>query len=174
MNAENETAGHWYDGVTRYQWLVLVNASLGWIFDVFEGQLFAVYKTPLLMDLIKVDDPKELATLVDWFGNIGLASFLIGGAVGGLFFGVLADRIGRRQTMVWSILTYSIFSGMHYFAASPWHIIALRFLVAMGVAGEWAIAAALVAEVFPKKARAVAGGIFHSSSVIGEIGRAHV
>ena len=169
MNAENETAGHWYDGVTRYQWLVLVIASLGWIFDVFEGQLFAVYKTPLLMDLIKVDDPKELATLVDWFGNIGLASFLVGGAVGGLFFGVLADRIGRRQTMVWSILTYSIFSGMHYFAMSPWHIIALRFLVAMGVAGEWAIAASLVAEVFPKKARAVAGGIFHSSSVIGAV-----
>jgi MFS family permease len=164
MNAQNETEGRWYEGITGYQWLVLVIACLGWIFDVFEGQIFAVFKTPALADLLGVS---EQDPLVDWFGNVGFASFLIGGAAGGLLFGVLADRFGRRQMMVWSILTYSIFSGLHYFAQNPWHIVMLRFLVAMGVAGEWAIAASLVAEVFPKKARAAAGGIFHASSVIG-------
>jgi len=169
MSIENQNKRAWHEGITSYQWLVLVIASLGWVFDVFEGQLFAVYKTPAMRDLIEVADENQLAGLVDWFGNFGLASFLVGGAIGGLFFGILADRIGRRQTMVWSILTYSIFSGLHYFAMSPWHIVALRFFVAMGVAGEWAIAASLVAEVFPKRARAVAGGIFHASSVLGAV-----
>jgi len=173
MNAENEAATRWYEGVTRYQWIVLVIACLGWVFDVFEGQLFAVFKSPALRDLLhvtEIQDPQLLKAAqeaVPWFGYVGFASFLLGGTVGGLLFGVLGDKIGRRQTMIWSILTYSIFSGLHFFAADPWHIVVLRFLVAMGVAGEWAIAASLVAEVFPMKSRTMAGGIFHASSVIG-------
>ena len=166
MSTPSESTGRWYAGVTRYQWLVLLIACLGWTFDVFEGQLFALFKTPAIADVLGV---AEDSPMVDRFGNIGFASFLIGGAVGGLFFGILADRIGRRQSMVWSILTYSAFTGLHYFATDVWHIVALRFLVAMGVAGEWAIAASLVAEVFPKKARTMAGGIFHSSSVVGAV-----
>ncbi len=166
MASDSTSHGRWYAGVTRYQWLVLVIACLGWTFDVFEGQVYAVFKTPALADLLDVAeaDPK-----VDLFGNIGLASFLIGGAFGGLAFGVMADRYGRRQAMVWSILMYSVFSGLHFFAQNAWHVMALRFLVAMGVAGEWAIAASLVSEVFPKKARALAGGIFHASSVVGAV-----
>lgn len=164
MNVQNETQGRWYEGITRYEWIVLVIACLGWIFDVFEGQLFAVFKSTALADLLSVaqTDPQVAS-----FGARGFASFLLGGTVGGLFFGVLGDRIGRRQTMMWSILTYSVFSGLHFFATDPWQIVVLRFLVAMGVAGEWAIAASLVAEVFPPKARTMAGGIFHASSVLG-------
>ncbi len=166
MNAENEADRRWYAGITWYQWLVLVIACLGWIFDVFEGQIFAVFKTLAMADVLLV--AKDHAD-VQMYSNIAFASFLIGGTVGGLFFGVMADRIGRRQTMVWSILTYSVFTGMHYFATTWWHIVGLRFFVAMGVAGEWAIAAALVSEVFPKRARAMAGGIFHASSVLGAV-----
>ena len=166
MDIQNENESRWYQGITYYQWLVLVIACLGWIFDVFEGQIFAVFKTPAMADLLNV---AEDHVSVDWFANFGFASFLIGGAFGGLVFGILADRVGRRQSMVWSILTYSIFTGMHYFAQNAWHIVILRFFVAMGVAGEWAIAASLVAEVFPKKARALAGGIFHASSVLGAV-----
>jgi len=168
MNDEGQMTEQqkWYSGISTYQWIVLIIACLGWIFDVFEGQLFAIFKTPALADVLGVS---EKAAIVDRYGNYGFASFLVGGAVGGLFFGMLADRIGRRQTMVWSILTYSIFSGLHFFATTWWHIVVLRFLVAMGVAGEWAIAASLVSEVFPKRARAMAGGIFHASSVLGAV-----
>lgn len=162
--SKNET--RWYDGITRYGLLVLIIACLGWIFDVFEGQIYALFKTPALAELLELAKDDRL---VDKYANWGLVTFLIGGTVGGLLFGIMADRIGRRQTMVWSILTYSIFSGLHFFASTWWHVVALRFFVAMGVAGEWAIAAALVAEVFPKKARAAAGGIFHASSVIGAV-----
>jgi MFS family permease len=69
--------------------------------------------------------------------------------------------------MALTILFYSIFSGMTAFAADITQVGLLRFLVAMGVGGEWAVGAALVAEVFPARARARAGGIFHASSVGG-------
>ena len=69
--------------------------------------------------------------------------------------------------MVITILCYSVFSGLTAFATELWHVAALRFLVAMGVGGEWAVAAALVAEVFPTRARAHASGIFHATSVVG-------
>lgn len=173
MNDLSKNESRWYDGITRYQWIVLIIACLGWTFDVFEGQIYAVYKTPAMEEVLEVTedgktDEAEKAK-IDKYGNYGLATFLIGGTVGGLFFGVLADRIGRRQTMVWSILMYSVFTGLHYFATDAWHILVLRFFVAMGVAGEWAIAAAFVAEVFPAKARTWAGGIFHASSVFGAV-----
>jgi MFS family permease len=69
--------------------------------------------------------------------------------------------------MVVTILFYSVFAGLTYFVTELWQVGALRFLVAMGVGGEWAVAATLVAEVFPKHARAHASGIFHSTSTIG-------
>jgi predicted MFS family arabinose efflux permease len=62
---------------------------------------------------------------------------------------------------------FSVLPGLTYFADELWHMGALRFLVAMGVGGEWAVGAALVAEVFPNHARERAGGILHATSVIG-------
>lgn len=154
----------WYSGVTSYQWLVLIIASLGWVFDVYEGQIFNLTRNTLLADILGVDG----ADLdVKKYGDIFLAIFLAGGTVGGLLFGSLADRFGRSKIMIVTILMYSIFSGLTYFATDLWHVAVLRFLVAMGVGGEWAVAAALVAEVFPTRARAQASGTFHASSVIG-------
>ncbi|NUQ63796.1 MAG: MFS transporter [Pirellulales bacterium] len=166
MSTKNDAPRAWRQGLTGYHGLVLIIACLGWIFDVFEGQLFTLFKTPAMAEVLGVSttDPA-----VDRYSNYAFASFLVGGAVGGLFFGMLADRIGRRKSMVWSILTYSVFTGVHYFATTWWHIAILRFLVAVGVGGEWAIAAALVAEVFSGRARTAAGGIFHASSVVGII-----
>lgn len=101
------------------------------------------------------------------YGDLFLGIFLLGGTIGGLGAGTLADRYGRRPIMMITILMYSIFSGLTYFATELWHVAALRFLVAMGVGGEWAVAASLVSEIFPAKARAHASGIFHASSVLG-------
>ena len=100
-------------------------------------------------------------------GDKFLAIFLVGGTVGGLLFGSLADKWGRRPTMAVTILMYSVFSGLTFFADNLWQVAALRFLVAMGVGGEWAVAASLVSEIFPHRARAHASGIFHATSVLG-------
>ena len=120
MSMTDASKRPWYAGVARYQWIVLVIASLGWVFDVFQGQLFTIYKTPAMTAVL---GPAAGVAEVDRYSNIAFASFLLGGALGGLFFGMLADRIGRRQSMVWSILIYSIFSGLHYFANTWWQIV---------------------------------------------------
>ena len=154
----------WHSTVTRYQWIVLVVASLGWVFDAFEGQLYNLTRADMLPALLHVgaDDP-----LVKIWGERFLGIFLIGGTIGGWLFSSLADRLGRNPIMALTILFYSVFSGLTAFASEIWQVGALRFLVAMGVGGEWAVGAALVAEVFPKVARERAGGIFHATSVFG-------
>lgn len=152
----------WYAGITASQWMVLAIASAGWIFDIYEGQLFTIYKTPMLKELLGED-----STAVGRHGDVAFALFLVGGAVGGLGFAMLGDRIGRVRVMSLTILAYSAFSALTFFARSIWEVDALRFLVALGTGGEWAVAAALVAETFPPRARAFASGIFHASSVLG-------
>ncbi|WP_165075273.1 MFS transporter [Paludisphaera rhizosphaerae] len=158
------TKAPWYAGVNRYQWLVLAIASAGWIFDAFEGQIFNITREQMLGELLGANgDPGAIRRWGDSF----LAVFLLGGTLGGVVFGSLADKFGRKPTMAATVLFYSIFSGLTYFATELWHVAALRFLVALGVGGEWAVAAALVAEVFPARARAHASGIFHATSVLG-------
>ncbi|SKA81379.1 Predicted arabinose efflux permease, MFS family [Prosthecobacter debontii] len=163
MRAESPST-KWYAGVTRYQWLVLIVASLGWIFDAFEGQLYNITRADMLPELLRVEAADPVVKL---WGERFLGIFLIGGTLGGWIFSSLADRWGRNPVMAMTILCYSLFSGLTAFATEVWQVGVLRFLVAMGVGGEWAVGAALVAEVFPKQARERASGIFHATSVAG-------
>jgi MFS family permease len=153
----------WYQGVTTYQWLILAIASAGWIFDAYEGQIFNLTSSHLLDEIAQGATAKQINAYRDTF----LGIFLLGGTAGGLLFGSMADRWGRKPTMALTILMYSLFSGLTYFAHSLTQVGLLRFFVAMGVGGEWAVAASLVAEVFPEQARAHASGIFHATSVLG-------
>ncbi|MFO0908041.1 MAG: MFS transporter [Isosphaeraceae bacterium] len=150
--------------IERAQWIILIVASAGWVFDVYEGQLFTIFKTPMLKSLL---GPSSTPGAIDWHANLAFAIFLIGGAVGGLGFGVLADRVGRVRVMGLTILVYSLFSALTAFARTTTQVEILRFLVALGTGGEWAVAAALVAETFPTRSRALASGIFHASSILG-------
>jgi len=154
----------WYAGVSGYQWLILAIASAGWIFDVYEGQIYNLTRDQLLKDILQgAGGPAAVSR----FGEIFLGIFLLGGTAGGLLFGSLADKFGRKPSMALAILMYSLSSGLTFFAHSLWSVGVLRFLVAMGVGGEWAVAASIVAEVFPAHARAHASGIFHATSVLG-------
>ncbi|HEY5915116.1 MAG TPA: MFS transporter [Verrucomicrobiae bacterium] len=161
---EQGTSAPWYAGVTRYQWLVLAIASAGWVFDTFEGQLFNITRHNLLIDIL---GPRATEAAIRNYGDVFLAIFLAGGTLGGFLFGSFADRWGRRPLLMVTILMYSVFSALTFFATELWHVGVARFLVAMGVGGEWAVAASLVAEVFPAKARAHASGIFHATSILG-------
>jgi MFS family permease len=163
-SAAPELPRRWYGDVTRYDWLILLIASAGWVFDQFESQLFIITRDPLLAELLGSQADQAAA---HFWGDVLLGVFLVGGTVGGVLFGSLADRFGRKKMMSATILVYSIFSGLTYFATTLWHVAILRFFVAMGVGGEWAVAAALIAEVFPAAARARASGIFHATSILG-------
>jgi len=118
----------------------------------------------MMASLLPEDVPSEKRDAV---AKLALGVFLIGGAVGGVFFGMLSDRIGRARTMIITILVYSLFTCLTAFAQEAWHVIALRFFVAMGVGGEWAVASAMVAEVIPRWARVRSLGIFHATSTMG-------
>lgn len=156
----------WNQEISSYQWLVLLIASLGWVFDIFEGQVFVASMNDAMPQLLG-DDFTEAAK--NAWNQYSLASFLLGGAFGGIVFGVMSDRIGRSKTMVFTILFYSIFTCVTALANAPWQMVVLRFLVAMGVGGEWAVASAMVAEVMPKRSRPVMSSIFHASSVFGTL-----
>lgn len=162
MSETSRGSERWYRGITSYQWLVLVLASAGWVFDVYEGQIFNLTRDQMF-DELAPDDPSARR----WYGDVFLSVFLVGGTFGGILFGSLADRFGRRPMLIATILMYSLFSGLTFWATELWHVAALRFLVAVGVGGEWSVAASLVSEEFPPRARAQAGGFFHATSIIG-------
>ncbi len=162
--APGNAQGPWYREVTHYQWMVLLIACLGWVFDVFEGQIFVASMNEAMPSLLPPGTDKGT---IAYYNNIAFGAFLVGGALGGVVFGILSDKIGRTRTMVYTILMYSMFTCVTALAQTWWQMAILRFFVAMGVGGEWAVASAMVAEVFPKRARAWSLGIFHASSVLG-------
>src|ERR1019366_786932 len=101
-----------------------------------------------------------------WMGRI-TALFLVGAAAGGLGFGWLGDRLGRVRAMTLSILTYSVFTGLCFFARDPWQLGALRFTAAFGMGGEWSLGVALVMEAWPSRNRALLAGIIGTASNAG-------
>src|SRR5207244_7793053 len=102
-------------------------------------------------------------------GGTVTSVFLIGWATGGLFFGVLGDRIGRARTMMLTILLYSLFTGLSAFASGFWDFAAYRFLTGLGVGGEFAVGVALVAEVMPDRARPYALSSLQALSAVGNV-----
>ena len=96
----------WWRTLTRYQWLVLLVAWLGWVFDIMDTALFNFAKTPMLKELFHGSSAEQAR--VD---SLFLTLLLIGWSVGGLFFGVLADRWGRVRTLSLTVLIYCVFTG---------------------------------------------------------------
>jgi MFS transporter, SHS family, sialic acid transporter len=146
----------------RAKFLALLAALLGWMFDGFEMGLFPVISRPALMELLRasgIDDTTALESMVGRWNSITIAGFLVGAATGGVLFGWLGDRIGRVRAMSLSILTYALVSGLGAFATAPWHIVAVRFIAALGMGGEWSLGVALVMEVWGGKSRAMLAGL---------------
>ncbi len=153
------------EGIVKGQWLVLVAAFLGWMFDGLEMGIFPLVARPALQDMMQgAAGGDQFVGL--WMGRI-TALFLIGAACGGLTFGWLGDRIGRVRSMALSILTYSIFTGLCYFAGAPWHLGVLRFVAAFGMGGEWSLGVALVMESWPRDRRPILAGVIGAAANVG-------
>jgi MFS family permease len=143
------------------KWMALAAAVLGWMFDGLEMGIFPLVGRPALTEMLG-----KGVDIGPWFGYI-IATFLVGAAFGGFALGWLGDRIGRTRAMVWSVLAYSVFSGLGAIATAPWHLAVLRFLAALGMGGQWALGVALVMEIFPSKSRPLMAGIIGASANIG-------
>jgi len=154
----------WRDGVTRYQWLVLLVAWLGWVFDSMDSTIYALVLHPALHDLLRSPDGGPVTSdVIGWYGGIIFSIFLIGWAVGGVLFGVLADYFGRTKTLMVTILIYAVFTGLAALSHTWWQLGLFRFITALGIGGEWAAGAALVAEVWPEDKRTKAAGLLQSA-----------
>ena len=166
----------WYRELTRYHWFVLTVASLGWLFDTLDQQLFTFARVPAITELLRVspDAPRPSQEAINLYGGISTSVFLLGWATGGLAFGILGDRIGRAKTMVWTILVYSAFTGLSALSRNVYDFAAYRFLTGLGVGGEFAVGVALVAEVMPDRARPHALGLLQALSAVGNISAALV
>jgi MFS family permease len=167
----------WYQELSRYHWFVLVVASLGWLFDCLDQQLFILARPAAMRDLIpdgSYTDPKALDIARRNAGDYATSIFIAGWATGGLIFGMLGDRIGRARTMVITILTYSLFTGFSSFSRGPWDFALYRFLTGLGVGGEFAVGVALVAEVMPATARPYTLGLLQAISALGNISAAMI
>jgi MFS family permease len=166
----NPFTGAWYKELNRYHWFVLLVASLGWMFDTMDQQLFTLARRPAMLELLHVHagDPGS-AGLVATYAGYSTSIFMIGWAVGGVLFGILGDRIGRVKTMLISILSYSAFTGLSVLSVGVWDFSAYRFLTGLGVGGEFAVGVALVAEVMPNRARPYALGLLQAASTVGNV-----
>jgi MFS family permease len=145
------------------RWLVFWAAFLGWMFDGLEMGIFPLVARPALQELMRGADDRLIG---QWMGYV-TALFLVGAAAGGLIFGWLGDRFGRVRTMALSVLTYSLFTGLCFFARAPWHLGALRFLSALGMGGEWSLGVALVMECWPEFRRPRLAAAIGAASNIG-------
>ncbi len=135
----------------------LIAASFGWMLDSFDVMLYAMVLAALMSDMSMA---KATAGLL---GSLTL----IASAVGGLVFGVIADRFGRRRALMGSILIYSVFTAACGFASSVVMLAVFRIFLGLGMGGEWASGAALVSETWPAEHRGKALGIVQSSWAIG-------
>jgi MFS family permease len=160
----------WRHGVTRYQWLVLFVAWLGWVFDSMDSTIYALVLQPALHDLLRAPGGGPVTTeVIGWYGGIIFSIFLIGWAIGGVLFGMLADYLGRTRALVFTILIYAVFTGLAALSQTWWELALFRFLTALGIGGEWAAGAALVAEVWPENKRTRAAGLLQSAWAAGFI-----
>ena len=161
--------GAWWKGCRAYQWFVFVVASLGWLFDTMDQQLFNLARKPAVTDLLDTSRGDALAGRSTNTPATPRSIFMIGWAIGGLFFGMLGDRIGRAKTMMLTILLYSAFTGIERAFRGVWDFSFYRFLTGLGVGGEFAVGVSLVAEVMPDRARPFALGWLQALSAVGNM-----
>src|SRR5687768_14397500 len=146
---------------------VLIAAFLGWMFDGMEMGIFPLIARPALFEMQQAQGMTLTDAFVGKWMGIATAAFLLGAALGGVVFGWLGDKIGRVKAMALSILCYSLFTGLIYFATEPWHLAAVRFVAALGMGGEWSLGVALVMEVWPEKHRPLMAGIIGAAANVG-------
>ena len=156
-----------FDGVTGYHWLVVVIASLGWLFDCMDQRLFVLARESALKELLQ-NDAAALAEIKKYIGY-ATTSMILGWATGGIIFGMMSDRMGRVKTMVATLLVYSGFTGLSGFAQGWIDFTVYRFLVGLGVGGMFGAATTLVAESVPGQFRALALGSLQALSAMGNI-----
>ena len=153
----------WYRALTPNQWRTLIAANLGWLFDGFEGYALFLTVAPAMRTLL---DPSQAAQIPAYAGAV-VAITLFGWGLGGLCGGVLADYIGRKRTMIYAILGYSLLTGLTALSFDWISFAVLRFFVGMAIGSEWATGSSMMAELWPQNARGKGAGLMQCGLGLG-------
>jgi MFS family permease len=153
--------------LTGEQWKSGIAAWLGWLFDGLDMHLYVLVATPFVAELLGISDISDRR--VGYYSSLIQAAFLVGWALGGGFFGRVADRLGRSRALMLTILVYASFTGLSFFAQTWWQLFAFRFLAALGIGGEWAVGASLLSETWPRQWRPWLAAVLQTGVNLGVI-----
>lgn len=155
----------WWSLLSRYHWYVFALASMGWLFDTMDQNLFTISRSVTMSDLL----PNLSQADQTRYGTWATSLFIIGWATGGLVFGKIGDKLGRAKTMALTVLLYAVCTGLSGLTRTWGQFAAARLITGLGIGGEFAAGAAFVAEVMPQAARAKALGALQALSGVGNI-----
>jgi len=155
----------WYTGLNRKHWRVLTASFMGWVFDGYETYALFIVMPFVLKSMLS---PEQYAHRALWAG-IAIGVTLLGWGIGGLAGGVLADYIGRKKMMVYSVLFYALFTGLSAFTSVFWVFCSLRFITGLAMGSEWCTGVALLAETWPNRARPKGAGFLQSGFGFGTL-----
>jgi len=157
-------------GLSGYHWLVIAAGWAGWGFDVFDAMLFNFVAPTCIPVLLRLPagSPGAHQATVFWTGAI-TATLLLSWAAGGVLFGAVADRLGRKRALFATIALYAVGTGLCALVTDLWQLLLCRTLAGLGIGGEWGIGAALVAESVPERRRVEAGVIMQTASPLGVV-----
>ncbi|MEY4815674.1 MAG: hypothetical protein RLZZ162_2747 [Verrucomicrobiota bacterium] len=166
MSSPSVSALPWYRTLTPNHWFVFTVASLAWMFDCLDQQLFILARDNAIKALSAAGTSgPELKSLSGWAQSI----FVAGWALGGLIFGSVGDRIGRAKTLSITVLIYSLCTGLSAFSRDVTEFMIYRALTGLGVGGVFGLAVALVADSLPELARPKALGLLQALSAVGNV-----
>ena len=146
-----------YEKPTRQHYRILLLSWAGWVFDFYDLILYTFLLIPIGQELQL--NNVELSYV--------LGASLAATAIGGVLFGIFADRFGRKSALQWTILTYSIGTFLSGFSANLSMLIAFRIITGLGVGGEWATGQTYVCETFPPKMRGRFGAFMQTGAPLG-------
>ena len=149
----------WYKTISGVQWKSLLAAQLGWMLDAMDVMLYAFALTAIRTEF----------GLSSASAGARAAVTLVASSVGGIVFGIFADRVGRVRALVFSILTYALFTALTATSRTVIELIFWRTLVGFGMGGEWSSGSVLVSETWPAEHRGKAIGLMQSGWAIGYI-----
>jgi len=156
---------HWYTGLSPVHWRILMACFLGWVFDGYEAYALFVVMPFVLKSLLTID---QLANRAVWAG-VAISATLLGWGIGGMIGGVLADYLGRKPMMMYSVFGYALFAGLTAFSTSFVAFCVLRFITGLAMGSEWSTGVALLAETWPDRARPKGAGFLQSGFGFGTL-----
>jgi MFS family permease len=153
----------WYRSLNANQWKTMIASNIGWMFDGYETFALILVVGAALHTLLP---GSELGHIRAYAGTV-IGITLLGWGIGGVIGGIVADYIGRRRTMMFAILAYSLTTGLSAFAWDWVSFALLRLLVGIAIGSEWSTGASITAEAWPAKARGRGAGLMQCGLGIG-------